>query len=143
MAPEQCTGSPGEGLSPELATAAAACGIDLQDGPPWRISRLVSELLAVWAAAAAERDQIRREGYEAGFADGKEAGAVEAEREMDQSWKQLARRIRGDVDRCSFATRRAAELEWTKPRQGDFTGRLTPDEYFGTDAPPTERRAAA
>jgi hypothetical protein len=136
--------------SPDTAATLAERALALQDGPPWRITLLISDLIAHWAATAAEREQVRREAYEAGFADGVEAGAAQAEREMDQSWKQLARRIRGDADRRSFAERRAAELARAKPRPGDFTGRLSLAEYFGPDAaqapdsgqPTSERHAA-
>lgn len=75
------------------------------------------------------------EQYAIGFAEGFEAGYAAAHAEVAGWWAQLAARIRADAHRWSpYAERRRRELEWAKPKPGDFTGRLSPAEYFtGTE----------
>lgn len=76
------------------------------------------------------------EAYQDGCADGgwtgRMAGAEEAEQDMAEHWGAVVRDARARIGRPTFAERRAAELERAKPRPGDFTGRLSPAEYFGT-----------
>lgn len=88
-----------------------------------------------------------------GYAEGFEAGYAAAHAEVAEWWGQLARKIRGAANNWTpYAERRRRELEWAKPRRGDYTGQLTPAEYFGADdaqqdasqqVTAMERRAAA
>lgn len=75
-----------------------------------------------------------------------ENGRLDAYREHAEWGRRLRELIRAGADHSTpYAQRRAAELEWAKPRIGDFTGRLSPAEYFGTEPPQLrslERRAA-
>jgi len=86
--------------------------------------------------AAELRDGQRREqwAYDAGHGDGYEAGYAAAHEEMAAWWAHLATTVRSGANRPSHAGRRERELERAKPRPGDFTGRLEPQEYFA-DAP--------
>ena len=88
-----------------------------------------------------------------GFAEGFEAGYAAAHAEVAGWWALLAQKIRADANRSTpYAERRRRELEWAKPRLGDYTGQLTAAEYFGADpaqqdtslqVTAMERRAAA
>lgn len=75
-----------------------------------------------------------------------ENGRLDAHREHAEWGSHLRELIRAGADHLTpYAQRRAAELEWAKPRAGDYTGRLSPAEYFGTEPPQLrslERRAA-
>lgn len=95
------------------------------------------------------------EAYQDGRTDGEWGGVMRgaelAERDMYEHWASIVRDVRAHIGRPSFAERRAAELEWAKPRPGDYTGRLGETEYLGTAAeqhdglpqlPSLERRAA-
>lgn len=64
--------------------------------------------------------------------------ACERHRDEDDTARlvPIVREIREWAPRWKpYAEKRARELEWAKPRPGDYTGRLSPAEYFGTDAP--------
>lgn len=78
-----------------------------------------------------------------------ENGRLAAYREHAEWGKHLRELIRAGADHSTtYAQRRAAEIEWAKPKPGDYTGRLSAAEYFGGDDTPEqvtamERRAAA
>ena len=68
-------------------------------GAPWPLSICIADVIDMLTITAAEREQIRRQAYRDGVADGRELGHREAEAEMDAWWARLARRIRADADR--------------------------------------------
>lgn len=109
--------------------------------PPWRRTRtepstppvpwLPSWVDAALRLEAVERERSWREGFERGYHDGLDAGYRRAYEEIEEHWAMVARNIRAHVGRPSYSERRRRELEWARPKVGDFTGRLTPAEYFG------------
>lgn len=76
-----------------------------------------------------------------GWHEGFEAGYAAAHADMAAWFAPVSRLIRQRAGHLSYAERAAAEAEWIKPKPGDFTGRLSPAEYFGADAPAIGRAA--
>jgi hypothetical protein len=76
-------------------------------------------------AETAYRNQLGREMYQAGHADGYQAGYRQAEADMAARWTQLARVVNGP----SFAELEArrwgpgGRAHFADPRPGDFPGR--------------------
>jgi len=80
---------------------------------------------------AAERERSWREGYAHGDHDGYERGYHAAHQEMADWFAPVSRLVRQRAGHPSYAERAAAEAEWAKPREGDYMGRLTREQYFG------------
>lgn len=93
----------------------------------------ISELIAITADDARLLADERQWSYDCGYTDGREAGYREAHEEMAAHFALVSRSVRQHAGHPSFAERAAAEGEWARPRAGDFTGRLSPSEYFGTE----------
>jgi hypothetical protein len=76
-------------------------------------------------AEAAYRDQLAREMYQAGHADGYRAGYAQAEADQAARWNQAARAIDGPA-RAELEERRwgpDGRAHFADPRPGDFPGR--------------------
>lgn len=110
--------------------------------PPWKVPKKapqppkpwpVEDVIALTAADAKHLEHERRFAYRCGFGDGFEAGRRAAETELDRHWVMVSRNVRAHAGRPSYSERRRRELEWVKPSPGDFTGRLTAEEYFGVE----------
>lgn len=65
-----------------------------------------------------------------------ENGRLAAYREAAEWGAHLRELIRASADHLTpYTERRARERQWARPKAGDYTGRLSAAEYFGTDAP--------
>jgi hypothetical protein len=76
-------------------------------------------------AETAYRNQLGREMYQAGHADGYRAGYRQAEDDMAARWNQLARVVRGPAH-AELEERRwgpGGRAHFADPRPGDFPGR--------------------
>lgn len=115
---------------------------------PEQFAELVRQLLEELVTVPRRITEAYRDGMAEGIEIGKRIGAEQAGRSMFEHWAMVARNIRAHAGQPTYSERRAAELEWVKPKPGDYTGRLTAEEYFGTSpsSPDTdvslERRAA-
>lgn len=92
-------------------------------------------IMSLLEQVADTRRQVT-EAYHYGRTDGEWTGQMRgaelAERDMAEHWASIVRDVRAQIGQPSFAERRTRELEWVKPRPGDYTGRLSAVEYFGT-----------
>lgn len=91
---------------------------------------LVDVLLQDIELTRADVDAAYAEGYAHGHADGFEAGYAASEQYWAEHWSMIARNIRANAGRPTYSARRKAELEAAKPREGDFMGQLSRDEYM-------------
>jgi hypothetical protein len=97
----------------------------------------ISILLDQLAEAQRQLAEVARDEWE--------NGRLAAHREHAEWFALVSRLVRQRAGEPSHAERAAAERERVKPREGDFMGRLSREQYFGTDAPrlaAMERRAA-
>ena len=91
---------------------------------------------ALEAAAAIEaetryRDQLARESYEAGRADGYRAGYQQADTDQAARWNQAARAALGGPSHADLEQRRwgpGGRQAFGNPRPGDFPGRTAQPE---------------
>lgn len=103
-----------------------------------RIIRAQQDTIAALTDQLTDTKHRIDEAYRDGFGDGEWAGrligAEEAESDMARHWAELSRKVRAGAERWTpYAERRRRELEWAKPRPGDFTGALSEAEYFGSE----------
>ena len=87
------------------------------------------EAIAAAAAIEAEtryRDQLAREMYQAGHADGYRAGYRQADADQAARWNQAAGAVTGGPGRAELEERRwgpGGRARFAEPRPGDFPGR--------------------
>ncbi|HZU54824.1 MAG TPA: hypothetical protein VFA06_03040 [Actinocrinis sp.] len=85
------------------------------------------------------------EQFDFGYAEGYEAGYAAAHSDMAEWFALVSRLVRQRAGHPAYAERAEAEAEWVKPREGDYLGRLSREQYFGIGTPrlaAAERRAA-
>jgi hypothetical protein len=89
------------------------------------------EAIAAAAAVEAEtryRDQLARESYEAGHADGYRVGYRQADADQAARWNQAARAALDGLAHAELEERRwgpGGRAHFADPRPGDFPGRET------------------
>jgi flagellar biosynthesis/type III secretory pathway protein FliH len=96
------------------------------------LGAIISDLIRDLQAAGQRAARAYQEGLAEGVERGKRIGAQQEAAEMHAHWCQVARAVRASAQDTPYHERRRRQLEAARPKPGDYTGRLSPEEYFGT-----------